>query len=222
MTSYAKTMMIAFALSAVTHVVGAVFVFPYLAGLTPLRLPTANRTEVTKLTLIEVPPSSPPKYEPPKVIPPALVEKPTPPLATPSPRVEQPAPIAAPTNSQPTSSAKNSQLTSSASVASISSLSSDVQVMPSVVQPEYDYNPKPRYPREARNHGWQGTTLLRVEVKPSGEACKIEVAQSSGYALLDDASVEAVRSWKFVPARLGDQAVAGAVEVPITYKLVAN
>ena len=90
------------------------------------------------------------------------------------------------------------------------------------VQPDYYYNPKPRYPTTAQKHGWQGTTLLHIEVQPSGEAGKIEVAQSSGYSLLDNASIEAVRSWKFVPARLGDRAISGTVEVPITFKLVTN
>jgi protein TonB len=85
--------------------------------------------------------------------------------------------------------------------------------------PDYLRNPPPRYPRIARERGWRGTTLLRVEVLANGSAGYIEIAKSSGYRVLDEVSVEAVRDWKFLPATLGGRPVSSWVEVPIRFQL---
>jgi TonB family protein len=84
----------------------------------------------------------------------------------------------------------------------------------------YARNPLPPYPREARERGWQGTTLLRVEVLADGIAGKIEVAESSGHLILDEACTETVRGWKFSPARSGDAPIRSVVEIPISFRLV--
>ena len=83
----------------------------------------------------------------------------------------------------------------------------------------YARNPLPPYPREAREHGWQGTTLLRVEVLSDGTVGKVEVAESSGHAILDESSVQTVRDWMFRPARSGITAIPSVVEIPITFRL---
>jgi TonB family protein len=84
----------------------------------------------------------------------------------------------------------------------------------------YARNPLPPYPREARERGWQGTALLRVEVLADGTAGKVEIAESSGYLILDETSVQTVRGWKFLPAHSGDTAISSMVEIPITFRLV--
>ena len=62
--------------------------------------------------------------------------------------------------------------------------------------------------------------LLRVQVGPDGRPTDVSIAKSSGFPRLDDIARETVlRSWRFVPARQGDQAVAGAVKVPIDFTL---
>ena len=83
----------------------------------------------------------------------------------------------------------------------------------------YLHCPKPDYPRLARQQGWQGTTLLRVEVRVNGVPGTVEVAASSGYEVLDNAALKAVHSWKFQPGHLGDQLVACWVEVPVRFAL---
>jgi periplasmic protein TonB len=45
------------------------------------------------------------------------------------------------------------------------------------------------------------------------------VEKSSGHEMLDDCAVEAVRKWKFIPARRGETAVASSVLVPISFSL---
>lgn len=83
----------------------------------------------------------------------------------------------------------------------------------------YLKNPRPSYPAVAQRRGWQGEVLLRVRVSPDGRAAGAVVQRSSGHDLLDEAAIEAVRSWLFVPARQGGVAVAGFVTVPITFRL---
>lgn len=80
-------------------------------------------------------------------------------------------------------------------------------------------NTAPPYPRLARVQGWQGSVLVRAWVTPSGEVGSVRVAESSGRAVLDQAAAAAVQGWKFRPARRKGQAVASAVDVPITFQL---
>ena len=86
-------------------------------------------------------------------------------------------------------------------------------------KPDYLRNPKPKYPRAARERHWQGTVLLRVEVLADGTAGQIEIAKSSGFPVLDEAALQAVHAWKFLPARVGETSVRSQVEVPIVFRL---
>ena len=83
-------------------------------------------------------------------------------------------------------------------------------------------NPVPKYPRLARERGWQGTAWLRVEVKADGTPGRIEILKTSGHALLDETSLRAVRSWRFNPATRNNQAVVSWIEVPIRFELVSG
>ena len=83
----------------------------------------------------------------------------------------------------------------------------------------YLHNPAPPYPALAQQRGWQGTVLLKVHVLASGRADHVSVASSSGHDSLDDAASEAIANWSFVPARRGEQAIDGWVQVPIEFKL---
>lgn len=86
----------------------------------------------------------------------------------------------------------------------------------------YLSNPPPAYPLAARRRGVEGTVLIRSEVSASGECLRAELKKTSGSDLLDQAALEAVKKWRFVPARRGSQAVVAWVEVPITFKLENN
>jgi protein TonB len=88
-----------------------------------------------------------------------------------------------------------------------------------LTQPGYLRNPPPKYPLEARRNGWEGSTLLRVRVSDRGVPESVEVITSSGYAVLDEAARDAVKRWRFNPARLVGQAVSATVEVPVTFSL---
>ena len=83
----------------------------------------------------------------------------------------------------------------------------------------YLNNPKPAYPAFARRMGIQGTVMLKVLVSREGFALKIQVAQSSGFEILDNAAAETVKNWRFVPARQGDSPVDQWVQVPVAFHL---
>ena len=83
----------------------------------------------------------------------------------------------------------------------------------------YQHNPKPEYPSIARSRGWQGKVLLRVQVDVEGRAETVALEQSCGHDMLDESALEAVKRWRFVPAKRDDVAVASSVLVPIIFSL---
>ncbi|HSD60344.1 MAG TPA: energy transducer TonB [Burkholderiales bacterium] len=94
-----------------------------------------------------------------------------------------------------------------------------IPVTPPLYNAAYLSNPPPDYPVAARRRGQEGTVLLSVLVSEAGLPKEIRLAKSSGTPVLDEAALEAVKGWKFVPARQGAQSVAAWVEVPIRFRL---
>jgi protein TonB len=96
---------------------------------------------------------------------------------------------------------------------------------PPIEPPRYEMaylnNPAPAYPPLARRAKEQGRVVLRVLVSASGMAQDVEVRSSSGFERLDRAAVEAVRRWRFAPARRGVETVAAWALVPILFQLDA-
>jgi protein TonB len=85
--------------------------------------------------------------------------------------------------------------------------------------PRYGYRREPRYPHVAVRRGYEGTVLLKVRVLDSGRVDRVEIEESSGYRILDKAALEAVKTWRFTPARRGGTKVVSWALVPITFKL---
>lgn len=86
-------------------------------------------------------------------------------------------------------------------------------------KPGYFQNRPPKYPPLAKQMHQEGLVLLMVEVDRKGMAVKVEVKQSSGYQLLDQAALEAVRHWRFQPERIGDIPFESKVTIPIRFCL---
>jgi TonB family protein len=89
-----------------------------------------------------------------------------------------------------------------------------------VFDAEYLNNQPPIYPPIAKKNNVQGKVLLLVLVNASGEAGKIEISKSSGSEILDEAAIDAVKNWKFVPAHRGDRNFQASVFVPIEFKII--
>ena len=85
--------------------------------------------------------------------------------------------------------------------------------------PDYKVNPKPRYPMLARRKGYEGTILLRVLVLESGGVGKVELEKSSGYEILDESALKAVKEWVFIPGKNNGQPTPSWVTVPIKFQL---
>jgi protein TonB len=80
-------------------------------------------------------------------------------------------------------------------------------------------NPAPAYPSASRRLHEQGRVLVLVEVAADGLPRVVNLATSSGFRRLDEAALEAVRRWRFVPARKGTRPVPAQVLVPIVFGL---
>lgn len=79
--------------------------------------------------------------------------------------------------------------------------------------------PAPVYPELARRRGQQGRVLLRCLVDAGGRVTGVEIVESSGYSMLDNAAEQAVRRWHFSPARNAGLPVAGSAVVPVEFRL---
>jgi TonB family protein len=91
-----------------------------------------------------------------------------------------------------------------------------------LARPLGGYQTTPRYPDAARREGAQGVTTLRFQVLTSGLVGAVEVAQSAGHRDLDRAAVEAIRTWRFQPARRGQEVVTVWVTLPVRFELTGR
>jgi protein TonB len=122
----------------------------------------------------------------------------------------KPAPTTSPTaisQAQPATSAAPATESQSTSAPSGANKPTNEAVVPAH-DAAYLNNPKPAYPTQSRRLGESGSVLMSVYVLPNGTASKVEIAKSSGYPRLDQAALDAVKRWTFVPAKRGSEAIA--------------
>ena len=92
-------------------------------------------------------------------------------------------------------------------------------VAPPIVSSALLSNPAPRYPLVSRRSGEQGTVALRVLVTREGLPARVDVEKSSGSRYLDAAALEAVKGWRFTPARQGQNPIESWMLVPVVFRL---
>jgi len=80
-------------------------------------------------------------------------------------------------------------------------------------------NRAPAYPEMALRRHEAGRVMLRVSVSAHGRPLEVDVAQSSGFPILDAAALSAVRQWQFVPAMQAGTPVAAVAEVPVRFQI---
>ncbi len=80
----------------------------------------------------------------------------------------------------------------------------------------------PGYPSTSRRLGEEGKVVLRIELDEDGNVAAVHIAESSGFARLDGAAVEAVRNWRCNPARRDGQAVRAVALQPFKFVLQGN
>ena len=79
----------------------------------------------------------------------------------------------------------------------------------------------PEYPREARRYELEGITTLRFHLAPDGRVTDAQVARSSGWKLLDDASIRTVQACVFTPEQAA-RADGAALPVKYVWSLEGN
>ena len=82
-------------------------------------------------------------------------------------------------------------------------------------------NPHPTYPLIARKKGWEGRVLIQAEIDREGNVSEIKVLESSGFNVLDNASLETLKKWKFTPAKIGNKFVDDTINIPVKF-LITN
>jgi TonB family protein len=88
-----------------------------------------------------------------------------------------------------------------------------------IILPRYLNAARPSYPLMARMRGYEGVVLLAVQVLPDGRAGEVRIKKSSGYVLLDQSALNAVRAWRFEPARKMDTPLVMTVDIPVRFSL---
>ena len=118
-------------------------------------------------------------------------------------------------------SARISRLTSAAflgalmCVAGASALAQDAAPRLDTTYP----NRQPPYPDAAQVNGEQGNVVLSVNVNSSGRVRGVKLVQSSGFDDLDNAAIEGVLNWRYIPATVGGDTVSSWAQVTITFQL---
>jgi len=91
--------------------------------------------------------------------------------------------------------------------------------IPAKPKKEDNANKLPDYPEKARQEGYEGLVVLSVEILEDGSTGKVEVETSSGYLLLDQSAISAVRTWKFTPATVYGSPIKSTIKLPIRFRL---
>ena len=84
---------------------------------------------------------------------------------------------------------------------------------------QYLEPPAPEYPRLSRRLGEAGLVVVRVYVDEAGLPRSVQLAQSSGFARLDDAALAGVQRARFKPYSENGVPTAGWARIPIPFEL---
>jgi protein TonB len=86
----------------------------------------------------------------------------------------------------------------------------------SVICPELT---APAYPKPSRQLGEYGDVVLRLEVSEAGVVKSAQVVNSSGYKRLDEAAIDATKSWRCNPPHQNGQPVSAIALQPFNFVL---
>lgn len=198
--------------------------------LTCLMQPVEETTEavplVMEVSMIAISAPKPEVAPPPKPVPPPPKKEPPPKKTKPKPVIKKPAPVVqkapdfAPVEQVEPPPVATTNASSNSPVTSTSVQTTNTETFTEAnFRANYAHNPKPHYPTIAKSRGWQGKVLLRVKVSAEGLSDSVTVEKSSGHEMLDESAVEAVKKWRFIPAKRGSTPVASSVIVPIVFTL---
>jgi len=84
---------------------------------------------------------------------------------------------------------------------------------------DYLNNAPPPYPPLSKRLGEQGKVIVRTLIEVNGTASKAEIRSSSGYERLDQAALQTVLKWRYVPGKRAGVPEAMWFNIPINFVL---
>lgn len=179
--------------------------------------PAKDNDERDKELLIESDPDAAPEPDVPEPAAPTPAAPPPTPKSAPA-AASVSAPVSAPVTAPSTALTQSNTSGSGSGPALISEPPEPQTETPAQVDPNYLHRPNPVYPALSRRLREEGTVVLRVTLDARGAVQDIAIETSSSFERLDQAALEAVRQWRFIPATRGQVAVPSTVLVPIAFK----
>lgn len=206
------------------HRAGYTVVLPIPAAAQPVTIEFAHPAPTPQVNPVPIPTPAPPTPQP-KPVPAAPRPKPQPqkqaeskPVPAPAPKPEASSLEPAAQSSTPTT-AVDSATASRAATASTATTDSQAPLIPATPGKYAAQNPQPNYPMQARKRRMQGEVILSVQVDAQGAPLDMRVQRSSGYDMLDNAALEAVKRWRFEPAQRGGQPQTSWKTLPLSFRL---
>ena len=80
-------------------------------------------------------------------------------------------------------------------------------------------NQPPPYPVDAIRLRLEGVVMLQLRITAEGTVEDVQLIQSSGHRVLDEAAIKAVARWKGEPAKRWGRAVGSVERLPIRFRL---
>ena len=78
--------------------------------------------------------------------------------------------------------------------------------------------PDPLYPKSASQNRLMGDTVVSMTVLADGSVGNIQLIGSATHSM-DEATLQALKSWKFKPATCGAEPVVSDIEVVVSFRL---
>lgn len=187
--------------------------------------PAAQASPVmVRLLMADPSPAAPVAAQPPSpkpVVTDVVTEKKSPPTRK-ILMARKPAPAAVPAPRTPPPKAERAmapQSPQSLAASQSAPVPAAVPMPPRELAVQCSYRPAPVYPAFARRRGWSGGVRLQIALSARGGIQAVAVDQSSGFAVLDEAAVAAVRRWRCQPALKDGLPVASLAVQRIEFSL---
>jgi TonB family protein len=75
-------------------------------------------------------------------------------------------------------------------------------------------SPQPNYPLDARRKHWTGAGVFSCHIRPDGTVASVDVRQSTGHQVLDQAAITALQRWRFQPGK-----IESPINVPVHFQM---
>ena len=86
------------------------------------------------------------------------------------------------------------------------------------VKPQLIHRVDPVYPERARRAGIEGVVVLKIKTDEEGSVISLVIMRSES-TMLNQAAIEAVRQWKYLPVFIDGNFIPLVTTVTVTFKL---